>query len=197
MSFWRGHRYTTRAAAFFSTADDIDSRAAGRCRIAPSGCAGNARPAALSNPDFMGMVIRDPWYDFGTNPAFPDQPNQAFQDTMGATLARMGVRWVRLDFHIVVPLADVTVDQTAGDRRGDRQERLLHQRGCAATQLESPGAAQLRSAAGHRRALCSTRPVTETSHIWWRREQIYARLAHARAARSPIATATRSRPTRC
>ena len=25
----------------------------------------------------------------------------------------MGVRWVRLDFHIVVPLADVNVDQTA------------------------------------------------------------------------------------
>src|SRR5512138_139018 len=71
-------------------------------------------PAAqpgTNNPDFMGMVIRDPWYDFGTNPTFPGQANQAFQDTMGATLAAMGVRWVRLDFHIVVPLADVTVDQ--------------------------------------------------------------------------------------
>src|SRR5262249_50528258 len=67
----------------------------------------------VSNPDFMGMVIRDPWYDFGTNPDFPGQPNYAFQDTMGATLARMGVSWVRLDFHIVVPLADVTVDQSA------------------------------------------------------------------------------------
>jgi hypothetical protein len=70
-----------------------------------------AQPGA-NNPDFMGMVIRDPWYDFGTNPAFPGQPNQAFQDTMGATLAAMGARWVRLDFHIVVPLADVTVDQS-------------------------------------------------------------------------------------
>jgi hypothetical protein len=70
-------------------------------------------PAAVpgaSNPDFMGMVIRDPWYDFGTTT--PGKPNQAFQDTMGATLAKMGVRWVRLDFHIVVPLADVNVDQS-------------------------------------------------------------------------------------
>ena len=32
---------------------------------------------------------------------------------MGLTLSNMGVRWVRLDFHIVVPLADVTVDQSA------------------------------------------------------------------------------------
>src|SRR5688500_9014884 len=70
-----------------------------------------AQPGA-SNPDFMGMVIRDPWYDFDTNPAFPGEANRAFQDTMGATLAHIGVRWVRFDFHIVVPLADVTVDQT-------------------------------------------------------------------------------------
>jgi hypothetical protein len=57
-------------------------------------------PAVL-DPEFMGMVIRDPWYDFGTNPAYPNAPNRDFQDTMGATLAQAGVRWVRLDFHIV------------------------------------------------------------------------------------------------
>lgn len=72
--------------------------------------AASAAAPGTSNPDFMGMVIRDPWYDFGTTA--PGEPNKAFQDTMGATLAGMGVRWVRLDFHIVVPLADVTVDQT-------------------------------------------------------------------------------------
>lgn len=53
-----------------------------------------------ANPEFMGMVIRDPWYDFGTNPATPNQPNAAFQDAMGANLANLGVRWVRLDIHI-------------------------------------------------------------------------------------------------
>lgn len=101
----------TRTAAFFflfvlCTAA-LPAGAAPRMEAAPAVAPG------VSNPDFMGMVIRDPWYDFGTNPAFPNQPNQAFQDTMGATLAGMGVRWVRLDVHIVVPLADVNVDQTA------------------------------------------------------------------------------------
>jgi hypothetical protein len=61
----------------------------------------------------MGMVIRDPWYDFNTNPAYPGQPNYTFQDRMGAMLELAGVRWVRLDFHIAVPLAGVNVDQTA------------------------------------------------------------------------------------
>jgi hypothetical protein len=100
----------TRAAAFFLLlmllTAALPAGAASRAQAAPAASPG------VSNPDFMGMVIRDPWYDFGTNPAFPNQPNKAFQDTMGATLSNMGVRWVRLDFHIVVPLADVTVDQS-------------------------------------------------------------------------------------
>ena len=100
----------TRAAAFLllivTLAAALPAGAAPRAQAAPA-----AAPGA-SNPDFMGMVIRDPWYDFGTHPAFPSQPNKPFQDTMGLTLSNMGVRWVRLDFHIVVPLADTTVDQS-------------------------------------------------------------------------------------
>src|SRR4051812_5025405 len=100
----------TRAAACFLLVAilmaALPAGAAPRAQAVPA-----AAPGA-SNPDFMGMVLRDPWYDFGTNPALPNQPNQAFQDTMGLTLSNMGVRWVRLDFHIVVPLADVTVDQS-------------------------------------------------------------------------------------
>src|SRR5215207_9510385 len=96
----------TRAATFFFLlvilTAALPAGAAPRAQAAPA-----AAPGA-SNPDFMGMVIRDPWYDFGTHPAFPNQPNKTFQDTMGLTLANMGVRWVRLDFHIVVPLDDVT-----------------------------------------------------------------------------------------
>jgi len=61
-----------------------------------------AQPGAI-NPDFMGMVIRDPWYDFNTNPDFPGEPNKVLQETMGANLERIGVRWVRLDFHIQLP----------------------------------------------------------------------------------------------
>ena len=56
-----------------------------------------AAPGAL-DAEFMGMAIRDPFYEFGTNPAFPGAPNQTFQDTMGALLQTAGVRWVRLEF---------------------------------------------------------------------------------------------------
>lgn len=55
-------------------------------------------------PDMMGIVIRDPWFDFDTNPDFSNQPNKTFQDRMGAALAQMGARWVRLDFRIAAPL---------------------------------------------------------------------------------------------
>jgi hypothetical protein len=58
-----------------------------------------ARQGALANPDLLGMVIRDPWYE-GTFPNQPDVPNQAAQERMGAMLAQAGVRWVRLEFHI-------------------------------------------------------------------------------------------------
>ncbi len=56
--------------------------------------------APMLDRDLMGMVIRDPWYDFGTYPGLPNLPNYAAQDRMGAMLAQMGVRWVRLEFHI-------------------------------------------------------------------------------------------------
>src|SRR5258706_12617108 len=98
----------TRATLFFLLllllVAALPADAASRAEAAPA-----AAPGA-SNHDLMGMVIRDPWYDFRTTA--PGEPNKAFQDTMGATLAGMGVRWVRLDFHIVVPLADVTIDQS-------------------------------------------------------------------------------------
>ncbi len=54
----------------------------------------------VPDPDMLGMVIRDPWYDFGTTPGQPHHPNYAAQDRMGEMLALMGVRWVRLEFHI-------------------------------------------------------------------------------------------------
>lgn len=66
----------------------------------PAGAAPRAQDAAALPAGFMGMVIRDPWYDFGT--VQPNQPNQAFQDRMGELLDRAGVRWVRFDFHIPV-----------------------------------------------------------------------------------------------
>lgn len=58
------------------------------------------------DPDLMGMVIRDPWFEFDTNPAYPNQPNKAFQDRMGAVLAQAGVRWVRMDFRLAAPISE-------------------------------------------------------------------------------------------
>ncbi|NJM04974.1 hypothetical protein HC891_00180 [Candidatus Gracilibacteria bacterium] len=55
---------------------------------------------AFINPELLGMVVRDPWYDFGTNPAFPNQPNYAAQERMGQVLEQAGVRWVRLEFFV-------------------------------------------------------------------------------------------------
>jgi hypothetical protein len=68
---------------------------------APRPSVGGPRAPAIT-PEFMGMAIRDPWYEFNTNLEFPNAPNQAFQDEMGANLERAGVRWVRLEFHIPV-----------------------------------------------------------------------------------------------
>ncbi len=50
-----------------------------------------------ANPEFMGMVIRDPYYDtlIGNGTI---APNTAAQDAMGKRLEELGVRWVRLEF---------------------------------------------------------------------------------------------------
>src|SRR5262245_27232833 len=66
---------------------------------APPQAADGPRASALDR-EFMSMAIRDPWYEFNTNPDFPNTANQAFLDEMGANLERAGVRWVRLEFHI-------------------------------------------------------------------------------------------------
>ncbi|GAB4208060.1 MAG: hypothetical protein OHK0022_37120 [Roseiflexaceae bacterium] len=59
-----------------------------------------AAPAAMpgvANPEFMGMVIRDPYYDYNSMPGMSG-PNTVAQEEMARTLARMGVRWVRMEF---------------------------------------------------------------------------------------------------
>lgn len=48
--------------------------------------------------DFMGMVIRDPHYEWNTNPEFPNAVNRPFYDEMGKRLADAGVKWVRFEF---------------------------------------------------------------------------------------------------
>lgn len=70
----------------------------------PSAGATEATALPAFDPEFFGMVIRDPAYEFGTDPAQPGQPNRRFMDTMGEVLARTGVRWVRMEFRVEAPL---------------------------------------------------------------------------------------------
>ena len=51
-----------------------------------------APPPAELDREFMGMSIRDPWYEFNTNRDFPNAPNEAFQAEMGAVLEKRGLR---------------------------------------------------------------------------------------------------------
>lgn len=64
-------------------------------RLSPS-----ISPFRVADGQKLGMVIRDPWYDFATDPEAPNEPNRAAQDRMGAMLAEMGVQWVRLEFQM-------------------------------------------------------------------------------------------------
>ncbi|MBA3468098.1 MAG: hypothetical protein H0T53_00505 [Herpetosiphonaceae bacterium] len=59
----------------------------------------NSAPTSAPTPDFWGMVVRDPAYEWGTNPAFPNQANQTFITTMLDNLQAAGVEWVRFEFH--------------------------------------------------------------------------------------------------
>ena len=56
-----------------------------------------AQAVGSLNPEFMGMAIRDPYYDYNSFPGMPG-PNVYAQEAMGQQLEQMGVRWVRLEF---------------------------------------------------------------------------------------------------
>jgi hypothetical protein len=66
-----------------------------------------ARPAntAMGEPreEIFGIVGRDPWYEWNSNPLFPNAMNYEFMENMARQMALMGARWVRIEFR-----ADVT-----------------------------------------------------------------------------------------
>lgn len=71
-------------------------------------------PAAAAVPrEMIGMVVRDPWYEFGTHPAYPNQPNYIAQERMGQILAEAGVRWVRVEFLVRDQGAGTFAEQVA------------------------------------------------------------------------------------
>lgn len=75
----------------------------------PARSAPAANPTGI-NPELLGMVIRDPWYEFGTHPRYPGQPNYESQERMGQVLAEAGVRWVRVEFIIDERVGDVAAN---------------------------------------------------------------------------------------
>ncbi len=56
--------------------------------------------------EFMGMVTRDPHYEWRTNPSYPGT-NEAFYDAMGENLRHAGVKWVRIEFRAEDPGSDM------------------------------------------------------------------------------------------
>ncbi len=67
--------------------------------VASSTAARPAQPASAALPDFWGMVVRDPGYEWNTNPLYPNAVNQTFINTMLDLLQAAGVEWVRFEFH--------------------------------------------------------------------------------------------------
>jgi hypothetical protein len=52
--------------------------------------------AAVPPSGFVGLVGRDPWYEFD---ATAGQPRRAFQEAMLRNIAATGAGWVRIEFH--------------------------------------------------------------------------------------------------
>ncbi|HEX8599979.1 MAG TPA: hypothetical protein VF952_15875 [Chloroflexia bacterium] len=58
-------------------------------------------PLAMRTNDgeLFGMVARDPFYEFNTDPVnFPMQPNKVALERQASELASLGVRWIRMEF---------------------------------------------------------------------------------------------------
>jgi hypothetical protein len=50
--------------------------------------------------DYFGVVGRDSFYEFNTNPAFPGQLNQAFLGKQFDNITALGAGWLRFEFHV-------------------------------------------------------------------------------------------------
>ena len=64
-----------------------------------------AQPAPVTNADLFGMVARDPYYEYNTDPVhFPNALNTVALDRQAAEMEEMGVRWVRIEFFAKVDI---------------------------------------------------------------------------------------------
>ncbi len=53
---------------------------------------------SAANSELFGIVGRDPWYEWNTNPAYPNAMNYEFMENMARQMALMGARWIRIEF---------------------------------------------------------------------------------------------------
>ena len=52
------------------------------------------------DPEIFGIVGLDPWYTYDADPInYPGDVNRALLERMASDMARMGARWIRLEFH--------------------------------------------------------------------------------------------------
>ena len=73
-----------------------DSRGAGAVAAEPPALP--ERTARGPNADFFGIVGRDPWYEWNTDPArFPNDVNRDALEGMARDLAQAGAGWIRIE----------------------------------------------------------------------------------------------------
>jgi hypothetical protein len=90
-SLWRASQIAFLLLLLAGLGSRPVAQAAPTLAPAPTGTAG----------DLFGMVIRDPYYEYKTDPVhFPDTANRAALEREAAELQEMGVRWVRTEFFV-------------------------------------------------------------------------------------------------
>ena len=84
----------------------------GAARVAgTAGAIASTSTRAEADRELFGMVMRDPFYEFNTDPVnFPNATNRNALERQAAELAAAGVRWVRMEF-----FADYDGTVKAGD----------------------------------------------------------------------------------
>jgi hypothetical protein len=58
-----------------------------------------AAQSVPTDPEMFGMVVRDPFYEYNTDPVnFHEAPNRTALERQAAELQEAGVRWIRMEF---------------------------------------------------------------------------------------------------
>ncbi len=79
--------------------------------------------AKMDDGQLFGMVARDPFYEFNTDPVhFPNAANRTALERQASELASAGVRWIRMEF-----FADYDGSVKAGDINWDKYDWFINE----------------------------------------------------------------------